>query len=80
VNNPAEVLEWPQLAARHFWKELPTLGINLAYPGYLFLSNETENYVRRSAPLVGEHNGDIYGKELGLSGVEIVRLKEAGVI
>jgi crotonobetainyl-CoA:carnitine CoA-transferase CaiB-like acyl-CoA transferase len=82
VNNPVEVLEWPQLAARNFWRNLdhPKLGDTLAYPGYLFLSNETENYVNRPAPLIGEHNDQIYGIEMGLSSTEIAELKKASVI
>jgi benzylsuccinate CoA-transferase BbsE subunit len=82
VNNAAEVLESPQNNAREFWKTLtqPKLNMTLAYPRHMFLSNETENYVKRSAPLIGEHNDEFYGKELGLSGMEIAGLKKAGVI
>jgi crotonobetainyl-CoA:carnitine CoA-transferase CaiB-like acyl-CoA transferase len=82
VNNAAEVLESPQNNAREFWKTLtqPKLNMTLAYPRHMFLSNETENYVKRSAPLIGEHNDEIYGKELGLSSAAIAGLKKAGII
>ncbi len=52
VNNAAEVLESPQNSAREFLKTLnhPKLNMPLAYPRHMFLSNETDNYVKRSAP------------------------------
>jgi crotonobetainyl-CoA:carnitine CoA-transferase CaiB-like acyl-CoA transferase len=82
VNNPADVLEDRHLAARDFWADLdyPELGITLAHPKYFFLCNGTENYARRRAPLIGEDNDEIYGKELGLSNREIAVLKETNVI
>lgn len=82
VNNTADVLENPQLAARNFWQDLslPGSGITFRSPRHFFLSGETENYVRQRAPNVGEHNSEVYGQELGLSETEIMTLKETGVI
>jgi crotonobetainyl-CoA:carnitine CoA-transferase CaiB-like acyl-CoA transferase len=82
VNNPADVLENQHLAARDYWADLdyPELGITLAHPRHFFLCNGTENYVRRRAPLIGEDNDEIYGKELGLSNSEIAALKETNII
>jgi len=82
VNTPAEVLEYPQLKKRDYWVDLehPELGIKLTYPKYFFLSNQTENFVRRRAPLIGEDNDDIYVHELGLSSTEMAAFKKAGVI
>jgi crotonobetainyl-CoA:carnitine CoA-transferase CaiB-like acyl-CoA transferase len=82
VSNSVEVLDSPQNSAREFFKTLthPKSEVTLAYPRHMFLSNETENYVKRSAPLIGEHNDEIYGKELGLSSAEIDGLKKTGVI
>ena len=36
--------------------------------------------IRRRAPLIGEHNREIYCGELGLSEEELEMLKEVGVI
>jgi benzylsuccinate CoA-transferase BbsE subunit len=82
VNSPADVLEDPQLRARSYWVDLehPELDTRLTYPRHFFLCNQTENFVRQRAPLIGEDNLDIYVNELGLSGAEIKALKEAGVI
>jgi benzylsuccinate CoA-transferase BbsE subunit len=82
VKNPSEVLESPQLSARNFWIDVdhPELCAKFAYPRHFFLSSETENYIRHKAPLVGEHNNEIYGEELGLSNIDITALKDANVI
>ena len=82
VNNPADVLENRHFTARGYWTELehPELGITLNYPKYYFICNNSENFVRRRAPLIGENNDEIYRKELGLSDREIALLKESDVI
>ena len=82
VDCPADVLESHQLKARDYWVDLehPESGITLSYPRYFFLSNQTENFVKRRAPLIGEDNEDVYMKELGLSSTEITALKQAGVV
>jgi len=82
VNNTADVLENPQLAARNFWQDLSLLGLGIPFrcPRHFFLSSETENYVRRRAPTVSEHNNEVYGQELGLSETEIMTLNDTGVI
>jgi crotonobetainyl-CoA:carnitine CoA-transferase CaiB-like acyl-CoA transferase len=36
--------------------------------------------IRRRAPLIGEHNEEIYKKELGLSAEELMVLKQSGII
>jgi len=82
VDCPADVIESHQLKARDYWVDLehPESGITLSYPKHFFLSNQTENFVKRRAPLIGEYNEDIYVKELGLSSTEIAALKKASVI
>jgi crotonobetainyl-CoA:carnitine CoA-transferase CaiB-like acyl-CoA transferase len=82
VSNPAEVMKNPQLDARVFWKKTENSGPNreLLYPGYFFLCSETENFVKRRAPHIGEHNEEIYMGELRFSRDEIRVLKEKKVI
>lgn len=70
------------LDARAFWVELdhPELGRSMTYPGPFCSFSETPLEVSRRAPLIGEHNRDIYEKELGIEVEEMVLLKAAGVI
>lgn len=81
VYGAKEIREDPQLMARGFWSSVdhPELGEVTLFPGSPFVfSGERQNIHR--APLLGEHNDDIYGAELGISGEELVTLKKAGVI
>jgi len=82
VSSIDEVLEDPQLKARDFWVDVehPELGATITYPGPLFkLSEYTLNKWCR-APLIGEHNIEVYEKELGLTREELCILKQAAVI
>lgn len=82
LNDARGVLESPQLAARGFWEKVehPELGEVITYPGFPVKMGEIPYRVQRRAPLIGEHNEDIYEKELGLSKEELVLLKTHGVI
>jgi crotonobetainyl-CoA:carnitine CoA-transferase CaiB-like acyl-CoA transferase len=82
IDSPPDVIENRQLEARGYWVDLehPEAGSTLMYPKQFFLCNHTQNFVKRRAPLIGEHNEDVYVKELGLSSTEIAALKKAGVI
>jgi formyl-CoA transferase len=75
------LLEDPQLEARGYWKEVehPELRDTIVYPGALCKSTEV-SWATRRAPLIGEHNDEIYGKELGLSRKSLTVLKHTGVI
>ena len=77
-----EIMKSKQLAARDFFVPLKhtELGVSITYPGAPFKSSEVDLKLRRRAPLIGEHNYDIYVKELGLSPAELVALKERNVI
>ena len=52
---------------------------SLMYPGRPFIMSESPWEVRRPAPLLGEHNGDVLG-ELGYGPDDVVRLRHQGVI
>jgi len=82
VATPADILENPQLAARGFWEEIehPELGTTMRYPGAFVRASESSPRIARRAPLIGEHNIEIYEKELRISKEEILVLKQAGVI
>jgi benzylsuccinate CoA-transferase BbsE subunit len=80
--NARGTLEFPQLAARDYWVEVahPELGTTITYPGGFVRSTEVDCKIRNRAPLIGEHNKEIYKKELGLSAEELVILKQGNII
>ena len=82
VLSPSEVVNLAQLKAREFWIEVehPELGATIKYPGFCPKFSETPCQLRRRAPLIGEHNLEIYYNELGLSKEEIILLTQANVI
>jgi len=82
VETTADILENPQLTARDFWLELehPELGATITYPGRFGSSSEMPITITRRAPLIGEHNQEIYEGELGISKESLITLKQAGVI
>lgn len=82
VFTPTDMLEFPQLAIRQYWEEVehPELGANIVYPGAFAELSEGSFKIRRRAPLIGEHNEEIYLGELGLSKEELVHLKQGGII
>jgi crotonobetainyl-CoA:carnitine CoA-transferase CaiB-like acyl-CoA transferase len=67
VATTADILENKQLAARDFWVEMehPGLDAAITYPGPFAKLSETPIEVRRPAPLIGEHNKEIYDEERG---------------
>jgi formyl-CoA transferase len=58
----------------------PELGVTVAYPGPPYQLSETPAVVRTRAPLVGEHNLEIYSGELGIDAQQLGVLKAAGAI
>jgi crotonobetainyl-CoA:carnitine CoA-transferase CaiB-like acyl-CoA transferase len=71
----------PNLAARNFWMPMESSELNatIPYPRQFARSSENEMGTKSRAPLVGEHNAEIYG-ELGLSKEQIAAMRESGVI
>lgn len=76
-----ELGEDPQYQARGFFPEIdhPVAG-RFAYPGAPFRMSETPWRMVRPAPLLGEHNEEIYVGKLGFSREDLVRLGRNGVI
>ena len=79
---PKDQLEYPQLVERDFWTEVPhpELDAKITYPGGFAKLTETACGIRFRAPLIGEHNDEIYRKELGMSTEQLVALKQRRVI
>jgi crotonobetainyl-CoA:carnitine CoA-transferase CaiB-like acyl-CoA transferase len=75
-----EVFNWRQYHERGFWIEIdhPKTG-PLTYARLPFIMSETPTGVGR-APLLGEHNEDIYINQLGYSRQELIQLKELNVV
>jgi len=81
ASTPKDLLADSQLEARGYWEEVehPELGTTLTYPGALYKSTEVEWKFRR-APLIGEHNREIYEGELGFTEERLAAFKQSGVI
>jgi crotonobetainyl-CoA:carnitine CoA-transferase CaiB-like acyl-CoA transferase len=74
-----ELMRDPQHEARGFFQQIdhPIAG-RLTYPGAPFKMSETPPAIRR-APLLGEHNEEVYIGMLGLSEENVIDLKELGI-
>jgi len=74
------LLESPHLNRRGYFTEVdhPLTG-SLKYPGAQVKIGELPYRLKR-APLLGEHNEDVYCKKLGYSKSDLARLRERGVI
>jgi crotonobetainyl-CoA:carnitine CoA-transferase CaiB-like acyl-CoA transferase len=82
VRAPEALLDDAHLHDRGFWKEVehPELGRSFVYPGEAAIYNGSPWRISRRAPLIGEHNIEIFGDELGLSRGELSILAENRVI
>jgi crotonobetainyl-CoA:carnitine CoA-transferase CaiB-like acyl-CoA transferase len=80
VHSLGDLLESEQLRSREYFQQVrhPVAG-RQTYPGPPFRMGEVEWRAGR-APLLGEHNAEVYRDELGLSGTELARLRAAGVV
>ena len=82
VSTTKDLAENVQLKAREFYVgvEHSEVGETITYVGAPYRMTEAPWRISRRAPLVGEHNQEVYGEELGFSRYEMRLLKEAGVI
>jgi benzylsuccinate CoA-transferase BbsE subunit len=82
VSTPADMLENPQLAYRKYWAQVehPELDTTITYPSAFPSFPEAPAKITRRAPLIGEHNEEIYTAELGISKERLLILKQAGII
>ncbi len=81
-NTPEDILNYRQLQERGFWMEVPypELGDTLHHTGPMFTTSPALQLESRRAPLIGEHNLEIYRDELGMTTSELIALRGAGVI
>ena len=82
VCNSADTLANVQLKARDFWVDMVFDHLNdtITYPGAFTKLSQTPINDWRRAPLIGEHNREIYIDELGLSEQEFDDLIARGII
>jgi len=82
VNSIKELWDNPQLLERGFFIEVshPEPEASFKYPGAPYKFSRSPWQISRRAPLIGEHNQQILGEELGFSSDEIADLTSRGVI
>ena len=83
VQDVKDLLESPQFNALDYFVDVehPELGIKIKYPGApCYEISEAPWRISRRAPLIGEHNLEIYGEELGMSKEQMLLLKSEGAI
>jgi crotonobetainyl-CoA:carnitine CoA-transferase CaiB-like acyl-CoA transferase len=80
LNTPEDLVNEDHLKERGFWARAdhPVVG-ELTYPGRPASSAELTWEIRRPAPLLGQHNEEVYSS-LGYSREDVVKLREMGVI
>ena len=82
IRAPDELVDEGHLNDRGFWVEVPhpELDRSFKYPGPAGIYNDSPWRISRRAPLIGEHNEEIYCGELGLQRTELAYLAESGVV
>jgi len=80
VASVADVLESPQLAARDFFGRVECINGTYTAPGAPVKMGVSPWKSGGKVPVAGEHAAAVYRDELGLSGEELDRLRDGGVI
>ena len=80
VSTMGDLLNSEHLKARGFFAEIthPVAG-TFPYPTAPHQCSKTPWTLRRPAPCLGQHNAEVYG-ELGISGPEVERLRQEGIV
>lgn len=80
VNTMADLFASAHLHAREFFVTMShQVAGTLTYPGAPFKVSEAGWAIHRPAPLLGQHNAEIYGR-IGVSTAELERLRQRGVV
>jgi benzylsuccinate CoA-transferase BbsE subunit len=82
IRSMDEIIHDQHLQDRGFFVEVehPELGRSITYPGAAAVYSQSPWRISRRAPLIGEHNAEIFCDELGLSKGELAVLAESGVV
>jgi len=82
VYTAEDILADPQLEARNFFVDVEheQIGRTIRYPGGPYTLSATPWRLRRRAPILGEHNAEIFGGELGISDERLAALRAEGSI
>lgn len=82
VDSPQKVVESPQLKARGFFKDICPARNDIIKkcPGLPYQFGSKPNQSVSRAPLTGEDNLNLYGKELGFSKEKLEELSSIGII
>lgn len=81
INDLEQTLKNPHLEARGFFVEIedPRVG-KMVLPGFPVKFSETPGELRRSAPLLGQHNEEVLTTILGYSEEEVEQMRKGRVI
>ena len=81
MNSPAEFVESAQTRGRDYLVDLehPAIGV-YQQPRAMHLFSESPAEMRCAAPLIGQHNDEIFASELGLTAARIAELRATGAI
>ena len=81
-NTIEDLVNSPHLQERGYWEavEHPELGKSVTYPGAPVKMADAPWRISRRAPLIGEHNQEVFLGELGLSLEQMGILKANGVV
>jgi crotonobetainyl-CoA:carnitine CoA-transferase CaiB-like acyl-CoA transferase len=81
ATDPRRASDHPQLNARGFYEQVthPVVGTQ-PVAGLPWRATGVDRWIRRPAPVLGEHNADVLGGRLGCTDDELKTLEAAGVI
>jgi crotonobetainyl-CoA:carnitine CoA-transferase CaiB-like acyl-CoA transferase len=81
VQEPQDLARCPHLDAREFFQEVdhPVMG-RIKVPFRLWSMPDAPAVYRRPAPLLGQHNAEVFGNELALDAERLATLAARGVI
>ena len=81
LNSAEDVVEDRQFVAREFFVEIDHIQAGkVKYPSAGYKLSKTPWSVRRPAPLLGEHNEEIFCRRLGYNREDLVRMRQWGII